>query len=43
MASVKLRATSLDYAISNILEKKTNAISHPNIGSLRPATEEELI
>ena len=31
----------LDYAIWSILENKTNATSHPNIGSLKTATEEE--
>ena len=30
-----------DYAIWGILENKTNATSHPNIGSLKTATEEE--
>ena len=32
---------SLDYAIWSILENKTNAISHPNIGFLKTAIEEE--
>ena len=34
---------SLDYAIWGVLEKKnkTNATSHPNIGSLKTAVEEE--
>ena len=31
----------LDYAIWDILENKTNATSHPNIGSLKTAIEEE--
>ena len=31
----------LDYAIWSILENKTNAISHQNIGSLKTAIEEE--
>ena len=31
----------LDYAIWGILEKKTNATSHPNIGLLKAAIEEE--
>ena len=31
----------LNYTIWGILEYKTNAISHPNIGSLKPAIEEE--
>ena len=31
----------LDYAIWRILENKTNATSHPNIGSLKTAIEEE--
>ena len=31
----------LDYAIYGILENKTNATSHPNIGSLKIAIEEE--
>ena len=31
----------LDYAIWGVLENKTNATSHPNIGSLKTATEEE--
>ena len=35
----------LDYAtwgvLENVLENKTNATSHPNIGSLQTATEEE--
>ena len=29
----------LDYAIWSILEIETNATSHPNIGSLKTATE----
>ena len=32
---------SLDYAIWGILENKTNATSHPHIGSPKTATEEE--
>ena len=31
----------LDYAIWGILEDKTNATSHPNIGLLKTAIEEE--
>ena len=31
----------LDYAIWGILENKTNATSHPKIGSLKTAIEEE--
>ena len=31
----------LDYAIWGVLENKTNAMSHPNIGSLKNAIEEE--
>ena len=31
----------LDYTIWGILENKTNATSHPNIGSLMTAVEEE--
>ena len=31
----------LDYAIRDILENKINATSHPNIGSLKTAIEEE--
>ena len=31
----------LDYAIWGIFESKTNASSHPNIGSLKTAIEEE--
>ena len=31
----------LDYAIWGVLENKTNAISHSNIGSLKTAIEEE--
>ena len=30
-----------DYAILGVLENKTNATSHPNIGSLKTAIEEE--
>ena len=32
---------TLDYAIWGVLENKTNATSHPNIGSLKNAIEEE--
>ena len=32
----------LDYAIWGILENQTNATSHPNIGLLKSAIEEEL-
>ena len=32
---------SLDYAIWGFLENKTNASSHPNIGSLKTAIEEK--
>ena len=31
----------LDYTLWGILENKTNATSHPNIGSLKIAIEEE--
>ena len=31
----------LDYAIWGVLENKTNDPSHPNIGSLKTAIEEE--
>ena len=31
----------LDYVIWGVLENKTNRTSHPNIGSLKTATEEE--
>ena len=31
----------LDYIVSGVLENKTNASSHPNIGSLKTAIEEE--
>ena len=31
----------LDYTIWSVLEKKTKATSHPNIGSLKSAIEEE--
>ena len=31
----------LDYSIWDVLENKTNATSHPNIGSLKTAIEEE--
>ena len=31
----------LNYTIWCVLENKTNAISHPNIGSLKTAIEEE--
>ena len=31
----------LDYAIRGVLEYKTNPTSHPNIGSLKTAIEEE--
>ena len=37
MASIK----PLDYTIWGILENKTNATSHPNIGLLKTAVEEE--
>ena len=32
---------NLDYTIWGILENKTNTTSHPNIGSLKIAIEEE--
>ena len=32
---------SMDYTIWAVLENKTNATSHPNIGSLKTAIEEE--
>ena len=31
----------VDYAIWGVLENKTNANSHPNIGSFKTAIEEE--
>ena len=31
----------LDYAVWGVLENKTNAISHPNIGSLKTGIEKE--
>ena len=31
----------LDYALWGILKNKTNATSHPNIGSLKTSIEEE--
>ena len=31
----------LDYVLLGVLENKTNATSHPNIGSLKTAIEEE--
>ena len=31
----------LDYAICGVLENKTNATPHPNIGSLKTAIKEE--
>ena len=31
----------LDYAIRSVLENKTNATAHPNIGSLKTVFEEE--
>ena len=31
----------LDYALCSVLENKTNATFRPNIGSLKPAIEEE--
>ena len=37
----RLDLKPLDYAIWGISENKTNATSHPNIGSLKTATEEE--
>ena len=36
-----LDLNSLDCAPWGVLENKTNAISHPNIGSLKTAIEEE--
>ena len=38
---INLDCNSLDYAIWGILEDKTNATSHSNIGSLKNAIEEE--
>ena len=32
---------TFDYVIRGVLENKTNATSHPNIGSLKTAIEEE--
>ena len=40
MPSIKPRPYPLDYAIWSILENKTNATSHPNIGSLKTIEEE---
>ena len=31
----------IDYALSSVSENKTNATSHPNIGSFKTAIEEE--
>ena len=31
----------LEYTICGVLENKTNATSHPNIGSIKTAIEEE--
>ena len=39
MAPINLK--HLDYAICGALEDKTNATSHPNIGSLDTAIDEE--
>ena len=36
-----LSPDSLDYTIWGVLENKTNATSHPNMGSLKAAIEEE--
>ena len=36
-----LNHTSLDYDLWGILENKSNATTHPNIGSLKTAIEEE--
>ena len=47
MIGVSLRPPSspdlnpLDYTMWGILENQTNATSHPNIGSLKTAIEEE--
>ena len=38
---LSLDLNPLDYAIWGILENKTNAISHPNIGLLKTTIEEE--
>ena len=38
---LSLDLNPLDYAIRAFLENKTNAISHPNISSLKTANEEE--
>ena len=41
MASIIPNQIPLDCTIWGILENKTNATSHPNIGSLKTAIEEE--
>ena len=41
MASTSPDHTRLDYAIWGVLGNKTNTNSHPNIGSLKTAIEEE--
>ena len=38
---LSLNLNPLDYAIWGRLENKTNATSHPNIGLLKTAIEEE--
>ena len=38
---LSLNLNPLDYAIWSVFENKTNAIFHPNIGSLKTDIEEE--
>ena len=41
MASIEPKHWLLDYVIWDVLENKTNVTSHPNIGSVKTAIEEE--
>ena len=41
MTSSSPDLNSLDYAISGVLEIKTNVNSHPNIGSFKTVIEKE--
>ena len=41
MVSIKSRPNPLDYELWDVLESKTNATSHSNIGSLKTAMEVE--
>ena len=41
MASIKPELSRFDYAICSVLEKKTDAVSHPNICSLKTPIEEK--